>query len=70
MSLVSNQGPDSARGYENELAKRRRIERERLEELEEMERLQKQGKSQQIMQQVSKTRSGSASRPEEISLSN
>ena len=50
MSLVSIQGPDSARGYENELAKRRRMERERLEELEEMERLQKQGKSQQIMQ--------------------
>jgi len=69
-SLVSIQGPDSTRGHENELAKRRRIERERLEQLEEIERLQKQGKSQLIIQQVSKSRSGSVSRPEEISLSN
>ncbi len=64
------QGPDSARANENDLAKRRRQERERLEQMEEMERLENKDKSQQIMEQVSKTRSGSASRPDEVQLSN
>ena len=35
--MVSIQRPDSARVNENDIAKRRRIERERLEQLEEME---------------------------------